>query len=32
MMQLLPTEIFDLVNPKDLNLNNCSNDSPIGCF
>ena len=26
-----PTEIFDWVNPKNFNLDNCSNDSPIGC-
>ena len=32
MMQLLPTEIIDRVNPKDFNLDNYFNDSPIGCF
>ena len=32
MMQLLPTEILDWVNPKDFNLDNYSNSSPIGCF
>ena len=32
MMNLLPTEIYDQVNPKDFNLDNYSNDSPIGCF
>ena len=32
MMQLLPTEILDWVNSKDFNLDNCSNDSLIGCL
>ena len=32
MMQLFPTEILDWVDPKDFNLDNYSNDSPIGCF
>ena len=32
MMQLLPTEILYWVNPKDFNLDNYSNDSPISCF
>ena len=32
MMQLLPTEILDWVNPKDFNLDNYSNKSQIGCF
>ena len=32
MMQLLPTEISDWVNPKDFNLDNYSNNSPVGCF
>ena len=32
MVQLLPIEILDWVNPKDFNLNNYSKDSPIGCF
>ena len=32
MVQLLPTEILDWVNPKYFNLDNYSNDSPIGCF
>ena len=32
MMQLLPTEMLDWVNPKDLNLHNYSNDSQIGYF
>ena len=32
MIQLLPTEILDLVNPKYFNLDNYSNSSPIGCF
>ena len=31
-MQLLPTEIFNLVNPKDFNLGYYSFDNPIGCF
>ena len=31
-MQLLPTEIFDWINPKDFNLDNFSNNSPIVCF
>ena len=31
-MQLLETEILDQVNPKDLNLNNYSNDIPIVSF
>ena len=29
MMQILPTEILDWVNPKDFNLDRYSNDSPI---
>ena len=32
MIQLLPTEIHDWVNPKKNNLDNYSNDSLIGCF
>ena len=32
MMQLLPTEKLDWVNPKDFNLNKYSNDIPIGYF
>ena len=32
MMQLLTTEIIDWINPKDLNIDNYSKDSPIGCF
>ena len=32
LMELLLTEILDQVNPKDFNLDNYSNDSPIGCF
>ena len=32
LMQLLPTEILDWVNPKDLNLNNYSNDIPMLSF
>ena len=32
MMQLLSTEILDWVNPKDFNLDNYSNNSPIGCL
>ena len=32
MMQPLSTEILDWVNQKDLNLDNYSNDCPIGCF
>ena len=32
IMQLLPTEIFNLVNPKDFNLGYYSFDNPIGCF
>ena len=31
-IQLLPTEIFDWVNPKDFNLDNYSNDSRISHF
>ena len=31
-MQLLPTKILYWVNPKDFNLDNYSNDSPISCF
>ena len=31
-MQLLPTEIHDWINPKDFNLDNYSNDCPIGHF
>ena len=30
MIQLLPTEILDWVNPKDFNINNYYNDIPIG--
>ena len=32
MMQPLPTEILDWVNPKIFNLENYSEDSLIGCF
>ena len=32
MMQLRPTEIRDWVNLKDLNLDNCYNNSLIGRF
>ena len=32
LMQRLPTEILDWVNPKDFTLDNCSNDSLISCF
>ena len=32
MMQLLPTQILDWINPKDFNIDNYSNDSPVGCF
>ena len=32
MMQPLPSEILDWVNSKDFNLDNYSNDSPLGCF
>ena len=32
MMQLLPTEMLDWVNPKNLNLHNYSNDIQIDCF
>ena len=32
MMQLLPTEIFDSFDSKDLSLDNYSKDSSIGCF
>ena len=32
MMQLLPAEILDWVNTKEFNLDNYSNDSPVGCF
>ena len=31
MMELLPTDIFDWVNPKDFNLDTFSNTSAIGC-
>ena len=31
-MQLLPTEILDWVNLKNLNLENYTDDDPIGCF
>ena len=31
-MQLLPTEILKRVDPKYFNLDDYSNDSPIGCF
>ena len=30
MMQFLPTEILDWINPKDFNLDNYSKDSSIG--
>ena len=32
MMQLLPTEILDLANPKDFSLDNYSNDIPTSCL
>ena len=32
MMQLLPTGIFDWVNPKDFSINNNSNNVLIGCL
>ena len=32
MMQLLPTKIFDWVDPKDFGLHNYFNDSSKGCF
>ena len=32
LMELLLTEILDQVNPKDFNLDNYFNDSPIDCF
>ena len=32
LMQHLPTEIPDLVNPKDFNLDNYYSDSLINCF
>ena len=32
MMQLLPTEMLDWVNPKDFYLRNHSNNSPLGCL
>ena len=32
MMQVLLREILDWVNPKDFNIDNYSNDSPIGYF
>ena len=32
MMEPLPTEILDWVNPKYFNLDNHSIDSLIGCF
>ena len=32
MMQRLPTEILNWVNPKDFNIDNCSNDSQLGSF
>ena len=32
MMKLLTTKILDWLNPKYFNLDNYSNDSPIGCF
>ena len=32
LMQLFPTEILDWVNPKDFNVDNYSNDSPVGYF
>ena len=32
MMQLLLPEILHGVNPKNVDLDHCSNDSPIGCF
>ena len=31
-MQLLPTRILHWVNPRDFNLDNYSNNTPIGCF
>lgn len=30
--QLLPTEILNRVNLEDFNLDNCFDDSPVGCF
>ena len=32
MMQLLPTEILDQINAKNVNLDNYSKNSPIACF
>ena len=32
MMQLLPTEILDWVNPKGFNLDSYSNNCPISCL
>ena len=32
MIKLLPIEILDWVNSKDFNLDNFSDDSPVGCF
>ena len=32
MIQLLPTEILDWVNPNDFKLDNHSNDKSRGCF
>ena len=32
MIKLLPIEILDWVNSKDFNLDNYSDDSPVGCF
>ena len=32
MMQFLPTDILDRVNPKDFNLDNYSDKGPIGCI
>ena len=32
LIQLLPTEMLDWVNPKDFNLDNYSNYSTMACF
>ena len=32
MMQLMPTEMLNWVNPKGFNLNKYSNGSTVGCF
>ena len=32
MMQLLPFEMIDWVDPEEFNLGNCPDDSPIGCL